>query len=152
DRSISAAVNAGWSFSMTGLSGWYDLSARSDRGPAVVATRVVVDGTSYAKPTGIPLADGRHAVVVYLAPHDVARAAGSPPRTSAELIDQFKSEKLFFTQFGIGQAIVDIGDRGALPTLADWLTHPDRHIRGNVAFVFAKLGDPRGLQTIADIL
>jgi HEAT repeat protein len=36
--------------------------------------------------------------------------------------------------------------------LAEWLRHPDRHIRGNVAFIFASFGDPRGLETIADIL
>ena len=36
--------------------------------------------------------------------------------------------------------------------LAEWLQHPDRHIRGNVAFIFASFGDPSGLETIADIL
>jgi carboxypeptidase family protein/HEAT repeat protein len=152
DRSIYAAVNADWSFSMTGLSGWYDFSARSDREPDVVATRVVVDGTSSAKPSGIALAEGRHEVVVYLAPRDVAGPAINPRLTPAELVGQFKNEKLFFKQAAIGQAIVDAGDRGVLPALADWLSHPDRHIRGNVALIFAKLGDPRGLQTIADIL
>ncbi len=39
-----------------------------------------------------------------------------------------------------------------LPSLVDWLTNEDRHIRGNVAFIFAGLGDPRGLQVITDIL
>ena len=33
-----------------------------------------------------------------------------------------------------------------------WLTHDDRHVRGNVAFVLARLGDPRGFDTIAAIL
>jgi len=34
----------------------------------------------------------------------------------------------------------------------DWLSHEDRHIRGNVAFVFGGFGDPRGFQVITDIL
>jgi HEAT repeat protein len=34
----------------------------------------------------------------------------------------------------------------------DWLNHEDRHIRGNVAFIFGRLGDARGLQVISDIL
>jgi hypothetical protein len=36
--------------------------------------------------------------------------------------------------------------------LEPWLTHDDRHLRGNVAFVLARLGDPRGLEAIAEIL
>ena len=32
------------------------------------------------------------------------------------------------------------------------MTHDDRHLRGNAAFVLGRLGDPRGLDTIADIL
>jgi HEAT repeat protein len=52
----------------------------------------------------------------------------------------------------IAKAIVSKRDASVLPPLADWLDHQDRHIRGNVAFVFASFGDPRGLQTITDIL
>jgi HEAT repeat protein len=47
---------------------------------------------------------------------------------------------------------VDKGDPTVLVPLADWLHHQDRHIRSNVAFIFAAFGDGRGLQTIADIL
>src|SRR5262249_31188662 len=45
---IAAAVNADWSFRMTGLSGSYEFLAASDGLPLLVATRVDVDGTSYA--------------------------------------------------------------------------------------------------------
>jgi HEAT repeat protein len=68
------------------------------------------------------------------------------------LVAQFRNEKAFWRQFEIGQAIADKRDATVLPALAGWLHHDDRHIRGNVAFIFARLGDPRGLQTIADIL
>jgi hypothetical protein len=39
-----------------------------------------------------------------------------------------------------------------LPSLARWLSHADRHVRGNAAFIFGGLGDPRGFQVITDIL
>ena len=38
-----------------------------------------------------------------------------------------------------------------LPSLAAWLSHEDRHVRGNAAFISGGLGDPRGFQVITDI-
>jgi len=67
-------------------------------------------------------------------------------------IEQFKNEKVFWKQIEIAKAIAGTHDASVLPPLADWLAHRDRHIRGNVAFIFASYGDPRGLETIADIL
>ena len=53
-RAIAATVNGDWSFSMTGLSGSYEFFVSSDRPPpAVVATRVVIDGTSYPRPEAL---------------------------------------------------------------------------------------------------
>jgi hypothetical protein len=78
-----------------------------------------------------------------------------PPATSAsagELIDRFKREQVFWRQFETGRQLAATGDRRTVRELQDWLTHHDRHIRGNVAFVLARLGDPRGFETIADIL
>lgn len=74
------------------------------------------------------------------------------PKGNAVVVEQFKDEKVFWKQLEIAKAIVGKHDASVLPPLADWLGHQDRHIRGNVAFVFASFGDPRGLQTIADIL
>ena len=65
---------------------------------------------------------------------------------------QFTNEKVFWKQIEIAKAIAGKHDASVLPPLAGWLGHQDRHVRGNVAFIFASLGDPRGLQTIADIL
>ena len=73
-------------------------------------------------------------------------------QSSSALVEQFKNEEVFWKQMEIGKALVRRQDGSVLPPLADWLGHRDRHIRGNVAFIFASLGDPRGLQTIADIL
>ena len=151
--SIAAAVNADWSFRMTGLSGSYEFLVSSDRPPPmVVATRIVIDGTSYATAAGITLADGDHDVVVFVAPREAPKPTIDTTQNSSALVQQFKNEKLFWKQIEIGKVITSKHDASVLPPLAEWLDHPDRHIRGNVAFIFASLGDPRGLQTIADIL
>ena len=146
-------MNGDWSFRMTGLSGSYDFVVSSDRPPPmVVATRVVVDGTSYPAAAGIALAEGDHDVVVFVAPREAPKSTVDITQTSNALVEQFKSEKIFWKQIEIAKAIVGKHDASVLPTLADWLGHQDRHIRGNVAFIFATFSDPRGLQTIADIL
>jgi hypothetical protein len=150
---IAAAVNGDWSFRMTGLSGSYEFFVSSDRPPPmVVATRVVIDGTSYPATRGIALAEGDHDVVVFVAPREAPKSTVDATQTSNALVEQFKNEKVFWKQIEIAKAISGKHDSGALPPLADWLRHQDRHIRGNVAFIFASFGDSRGLQTIADIL
>jgi len=149
---IAAPVNADWSFRMMGLSGSYEFLVSSDRLPLVVATRAVVDGISYPSPARITLAEGNHDVVVFIAPREAPKPTVDITQTSTALIQQFKNEKAFWKQFEIGKAIAGKHDPSVLPPLADWLGHADRHIRGNVAFIFASLGDQRGLQTIADIL
>ena len=69
-----------------------------------------------------------------------------------KLLDRFKVEKMSWRQFEIGQALATANDRRAIAELEMWLTHDDRHLRGNVAFVLGRLGDPRGFETIAAIL
>jgi len=151
--SIGASVNADWSFTMTGLSGSYEFFISSDRPPpTVVATRIVVDGTSYAAPASVTLVEGNHDVLVFVAPREASKPTVETTQNSSALIQQFKNEKVFWKQFEIGKAIAGKHDPSVLPALADWLGHTDRHIRGNVAFIFASLGDSRGLETIADIL
>ena len=71
--------------------------------------------------------------------------------SARELLDRFKKEK-FWRQFAIGQALAAANDRGVIAELEAWLTHDDRHLRGNVAFVLGRLGDPRGYETIAAML
>jgi len=149
---IAAAVNSDWSFKMTGLSGSYGFFASSDRPPMIAATRVVVDGTSHPMGAGIALTEGDHDVVVFIASREAEAPAVDSTQSSTALVDKFKNEEVFWKQMAIGQAIVAMHDASVLPPLADWLGHQDRHIRGNVAFIFGSFGDPRGLQTIASIL
>ena len=150
---IAAAVKGDWSFRMTGLSGSYEFLVSSDRAsPRIVATRVVVDGTSYPATGGIAFAEGDHDVVVFVAPRAAPKPTVDATQSAIALVEQFKNEKVFWKQIEIAKAIAGKHDASVLPPLADWLDHQDRHIRGNVAFIFASFGDPRGLQTIADIL
>jgi HEAT repeat protein len=69
-----------------------------------------------------------------------------------ELLRQFEDERVFWRQFEVARAIVAAHDPGVLPRLEPWLRHEDRHLRGNAAFVFAGLGDPRGFQVVVAIL
>lgn len=72
--------------------------------------------------------------------------------SSRELLHRFQTEKVFWRQFEIAQALAAADDRAVIAELDAWLTHEDRHLRGNAAFVLARLGDPRGFETIAAML
>jgi len=89
-------------------------------------------------------------VVLLLAPSHLIRGQQGPP--AAELLRQFESETLFTRQFEVAKAIVAANDTGVLPRLEPWLTHPNRCLRGNAAYVFGRLGDPRGFDVIVGIL
>lgn len=72
--------------------------------------------------------------------------------SAPELLDQFKNENAFWRQKELAKKIVALRDRSVLPKLVAWLNHDDRHLRGNVAFIFAGLGDDRGFEVIDAIL
>jgi HEAT repeat protein len=91
------------------------------------------------------------ALAVFLATTAGTIPAQQPPPT-AELLHQFENTKVFWQQFEVAKAIVAANDRSVLPPLEPWLTHQDRELRGNAAFVFARLGDPRGFDVIVAIL
>ena len=146
----TATVAADWSFRMTGLSGSYQFTARADRAPLVKATRITIDGR--APTAGVELTEGNHEVVVFVAPREEPAPAADLMLSTTALVEQFKSEKQFSRQFTIAQEIVKRRDLAVLSSLADWLGHQDRRVRGNVAFIFARLGDPRGFQVIAETL
>lgn len=83
-----------------------------------------------------------------------AFARQSQQRNSAteELLRQFTSERVFWKQLEIAKKLVATQDRSVLNVLDVWLNDDDRHLRGNVAFVFAGLGDERGFPVIAAML
>ena len=54
-----------------------------------------------------------------------------------ELLRQFINERVFWKQLEIAKQLVATQDRSVLSVLDVWLNDDDRHLRGNVAFVFA---------------
>jgi HEAT repeats len=149
---IAATVASDWSFRMTGLSGSYQFTASADRPPFVKAIRIIVDGVETASDAAIELTEASHEVVVFVVPREAPTPTVDKTLSSAALVEQFKSQKVFWRQFTIAREIVDRKDSSVLPSLAAWLSHEDRHVRGNAAFIFGGLGDPRGFQVITDIL
>ena len=70
----------------------------------------------------------------------------------SELLQKFEAESVFWRQFEVAKAIAAANDRSVLPRLEPWLTEEDRHLRGNAAFIFSRLGDARGFDVIVAIL
>jgi len=70
----------------------------------------------------------------------------------ADLISSFQRETVFWQQAEIGEKLASRAKLEDLAPLAPWLAHDDRHVRGNVAWVFGKLGDRRGFDTLVGIL
>src|ERR1017187_8222217 len=60
----------------------------------------------------------------------------------AEMLQQFETTTVFWQQFEVAKAIVATNDTSVIPKLLSWLTHEDRHLRGNAAFVFARFETP----------
>jgi HEAT repeat protein len=89
-------------------------------------------------------------LVLLFATPCVNRGQGRP--SVAELLQQFESTTVFWRQIEVAKAIVAANDVSVLPTLQSWLTHEDRHLRGNAAFIYAGLGNPLGFDVIAAIL
>lgn len=76
-------------------------------------------------------------------------AAASP---AGELVARFKAEQVFWQQADLADEIAGMVTLPDLASLESWLMHDDRHIRGNVAYLFAKLHDRRGFDTLVGIL
>jgi hypothetical protein len=151
-QSLSARVAPDGSFRMTGLSGSYQFSVNADRQPFVQVTRVATGGKESPASGGLEFATGDHEVVVFVSPRPPLESPVNTALSTDALVERFKKEKVFWEQFRIAEQIVERRDAGVIPSLIGWLTHEDRHIRGNAAFIVGRLGDPRGFQVIADIL
>ena len=94
-------------------------------------------------PLGIP-------AILLLAPSLLIRGQQRP--SVDELLQQFERSTVFWQQFELAKAIVAANDTSVLPRLEPWLVHKDRCLRGNAAYVFGRLGDPRGFEVTVAIL
>jgi HEAT repeat protein len=92
------------------------------------------------------------AVAAVLSMLGSAAARGQQITPQADLLNQFRSTTVFWRQFEVAKQIARTGDTRVLEELEPWLQQDDRHLRGNAAFVFASLGDPRGFETIRTML
>ncbi|MGC4054429.1 MAG: hypothetical protein QM757_35565 [Paludibaculum sp.] len=92
----------------------------------------------------------RGLILLFFAAAPLTLGQQSPP--VSRLIERFESEKVFWRQFEIAKSIAERNDPSVLPRLEPWLTHNDRHLRGNAAFIFGRLGDRRGFDVIVAIL
>jgi hypothetical protein len=68
------------------------------------------------------------------------------------LLEQFRTDRVFWKQFEIAEKIVKLRDTSVLEQLKLYLKDNDRHVRGNAAYVFAALGDDEGVEVIKAIL
>lgn len=91
-------------------------------------------------------------LVLLLALAVTAMTQPPPSRDATQLLDQFTRTTEFGRQLEVAEQLAATGDVRVLADLEPWLRHEDRHLRGNAAFVFAKLGDARGLETLSAIL
>jgi len=89
---------------------------------------------------------------VVLALFWIGPAAAQTGDSGARLVERFKQSKPFFAQIEVARQIISLGNADLLEDLKDMLSSEDRHARANAAFVFAGLGDIRGLETVANIL
>jgi HEAT repeat protein len=89
---------------------------------------------------------------LWLAASVTALCASAASPEVSQLIIKFQAEPVFFKQQEFANEIARVAGPGDLSPLEPWLAHKDRHVRGNVAYLFAKLGDRRGLATIEGIL
>ena len=149
----STTVSEDGSFEMRNLSpGTYEFFAVADREPRIVATRVSLSQDGSAATTRAAIKDGDNRLAIYVAPRGPRQPVVDLTATAAGLVAQFKTARYDFQQFDVAQAIVTRQDPAALALLADWLDHDVRRTRGNVAFVFAGFGDPRGFRIVTEIL
>jgi len=63
---------------------------------------------------------------------------------SLKLLREFETTTVFFEQFEIGEKLVAMHDPAIATELLPWLSHQDRHLRANAAYVIARYGDKRG--------
>src|SRR5262249_16365037 len=64
------------------------------------------------------------------------------------LVKEFETASAFWPRFEVAKKLVARGDKSALPALESRLSDEERHERCVAAFVFAGLGNDRGLEVM----
>jgi HEAT repeat protein len=90
--------------------------------------------------------------IIWLILGSIVLPSGAATPEARELIARYQAEPVFWKQVDMTDEIVSVAKPADLAPLVPALTHADRHVRGNVGYLFAKMGDPRGFPTIVAIL
>jgi hypothetical protein len=149
---VSAPAAYDGTFTMSRLSGTYEFSLSAYWAPYVVATRVSINGHETNPRSALALASGENDVVIFFAAAEPPKSMVDKTQSAGALATLFKSEQSFSRQLAIGEALVERRTTAVLADLAELLGHDDRHVRGNAAFVFAGVGDPRGFPILTAML
>jgi HEAT repeat protein len=88
-------------------------------------------------------------IVVAVVPAQVVAQRQSPVDS---LLAEFHRPQYFWQQLEVAKRPVSAGDRRAIELVEPLVTHEDRHLRGNAAYVLAGLGEARGFDVLAAIL
>ena len=80
-----------------------------------------------------------------------ALAEAQPGQSVDNLVKEFETTNVYW-RLDVAKQLVALGDNSALQALRSWLSNEDRHKRCDAAFVFAGLGDDRGLEIIGAVL
>jgi HEAT repeat protein len=80
-----------------------------------------------------------------------AAGAGSTSEVT-RLLAMFQAESAFWRQIDIADDLAAVAAPRDLVELEPWLAHEDRRTRANAAYLFARVGDPRGLEVLEAIL
>jgi len=79
-------------------------------------------------------------------------AEAQTEQSAYNLVKDFETTKVFWQQFELAKRLVARGDNSALPALEYLLGNEDRHTRCIAAFMFAGLGDDRGVEIISSVI
>ena len=110
-------------------------------------------------PLGVPHAAQERLDGLHLDQRDFAPAVArlfrvepGPGEIPIASLSSSGARRVFCEQFEVAKKIVALHVKGVLPRLEPWVRYEDMRRRGNAAFVFARLGDDRGVQVIRAIL
>jgi hypothetical protein len=143
--SFDTLVGENGSFRLTVAEGRYDFSVRADRQPFVAVTRITVDGVERPLEAGAELSQGSHEVVLTIGLWKSPVPPIPRERSAAELVEELMTRNPVPE---VAEAIAARGDASVLPTLEPWLSHENRDRRVLAGFIFARLGDDRGFETL----
>ena len=95
---------------------------------------------------------GLIAAVLTVVPTAPAQVDAQRQSSVESLLAEFHRPQYFWQQLEVAKRLVSAGDRRAIELVEPLVTHEDRHLRGNAAYVLAGLGEARGFDVLAAIL